>query len=352
MTKEDLDTIVSNLDEYLRVYGHKTAVIAFFGGEPLIRYDLIKYFIETYGKDERIVRIIFPTNGLLMDQEKFDYLKSHDVGFTLSFDGLWNKTNRPLQTGGDSFTEYMKRIQFFKQFGRSRCMVSNDNVSTLVDNYRFFIEGLQWPFMDFAFIKEGWTPEGVETFNKTCPQLVDKIVEYWKSGIPNMPTMFREKLEFMLALGSRNKSIRACEACSWMISFFPDGNAYPCGRFAHEHKYPILNYRTNEWYPENMDLFSRPDILVPDFVPKCKDCEVKFVCMTGCLNQELKQCDGEWIKEPLDGFCEVTKITIRESLRLFDLLKDFEPFQKYFTDQITKFGGQKSWKKDKSQTKC
>jgi uncharacterized protein len=62
--------------------------IEFQGGEPLLRFDLIKKAIDyALSKKGKEVRFALVTNLLLMDDEKLDYLISKKVGICTSLDG-------------------------------------------------------------------------------------------------------------------------------------------------------------------------------------------------------------------------------------------------------------------------
>ena len=76
--------------------------LQFFGGEPLLRFDLIKKAIA-YAQNKskqlnKTVKYLITTNGLLLDEKKLEYLKRHNVYFLLSIDGqmLTQSINRPL----------------------------------------------------------------------------------------------------------------------------------------------------------------------------------------------------------------------------------------------------------------
>ena len=65
--------------------------IDFFGGEPLLNFDVVKELVaygkqvqEDHGKN---IRFTITTNGLLLDDEKIDYINSNMVNVILSIDG-------------------------------------------------------------------------------------------------------------------------------------------------------------------------------------------------------------------------------------------------------------------------
>lgn len=94
--------------------------IEFQGGEPLLRFDIIKHIIEYAQKVNKNYqkRLLFSlvTNFSLMDEEKLDYLIKNRVGICTSLDGhefLHNK-NRPSDSSQGSYSyavKWIKRLQ-------------------------------------------------------------------------------------------------------------------------------------------------------------------------------------------------------------------------------------------------
>jgi uncharacterized protein len=72
--------------------------INFFGGEPLMNFNLIKYVVEKW---EKKCEFSMTTNGSLLTNEILDYLKEHKVGLLLSIDGdkETQDYNRPFRNG-------------------------------------------------------------------------------------------------------------------------------------------------------------------------------------------------------------------------------------------------------------
>ncbi len=62
--------------------------VTFYGGEPLVRFDLVKQLIEyaraRYGP---LLSFSLSTNGLLLDEATGDFLAGHWVSLALSLDG-------------------------------------------------------------------------------------------------------------------------------------------------------------------------------------------------------------------------------------------------------------------------
>jgi len=62
--------------------------IRFFGGEPLLRFKLIKEAIEYAERKRPNVRFSVVTNGIMLDRNKLDFFKRHHVHVMFSIDGI------------------------------------------------------------------------------------------------------------------------------------------------------------------------------------------------------------------------------------------------------------------------
>ena len=123
--------------------------LQFFGGEPLLRFDLIKKGISYAEKKRRKinkkVRYLITTNGLLIDKNKLNFLSEYNVSFLLSIDGdkRTQVANRPLIVPKDllSFCSVKSKIVMLS---RAKCnyfinfVIRPQNVDSLVENVHFF----------------------------------------------------------------------------------------------------------------------------------------------------------------------------------------------------------------------
>lgn len=122
----DYETARTAVDYYMEnfkkvAYRNPTLkpVIGFYGGEPLLNFDLIKqvvtYIEEKYEDYEVLYNIT--TNGVLFNKEIQDYLVEHDFAILVSLDGDRENHDRNRVTidGSGSFDIIMKNILLFKQ---------------------------------------------------------------------------------------------------------------------------------------------------------------------------------------------------------------------------------------------
>lgn len=74
------------------VQGASCQKVKFMGGEPLLNFKTIKYIIDLWDEiqiqfSEKKVTFSFTTNGTLFTSEIIEYIKSKQIGVTISLDG-------------------------------------------------------------------------------------------------------------------------------------------------------------------------------------------------------------------------------------------------------------------------
>lgn len=125
--------------------------LQFFGGEPLLRLDLIKKAINYAEKKSKVkqkkVKYCVTTNGLLVNEENLDFFSQYNTFFLLSIDGkdATQKCNRPLLGKDKSYSFQLlekaicllnkKKYPYFINF-----VIGPQNITFLENNVNFFLE--------------------------------------------------------------------------------------------------------------------------------------------------------------------------------------------------------------------
>mgnify|MGYP003496393950 CR=1 FL=1 len=91
--------------------------IDFFGGEPLMNFDVVKELVE-YGRkvekeNNKNIRFTMTTNGILLDDDKIDYINEHMHNVVLSLDGRKeiNDNMRPTLNDKGSYDVIMPKFK-------------------------------------------------------------------------------------------------------------------------------------------------------------------------------------------------------------------------------------------------
>jgi len=121
--------------------------LRFWGGEPLMRWGLIKqgiHYGEVRGKERgKKIKFMITTNGLFLDKKKIDFLKNHPVEIMFSLDGD-KQTNQKHRICKDQSDVYDLLLRNLKRLIKSKIpffinmIVTPLNVSKLFSNLIFF----------------------------------------------------------------------------------------------------------------------------------------------------------------------------------------------------------------------
>lgn len=112
------DTINNSLKLIQSLYkGKDTLIIGFYGGEPLLEFEKIKYIVSVLENNYSDLRIGLTTNGTMLDKKVIEYLIQHNIMIKISLDGPKNihDRNRITKSGSGSFDLIMKNIEIIKK---------------------------------------------------------------------------------------------------------------------------------------------------------------------------------------------------------------------------------------------
>lgn len=126
--------------------------LQFFGGEPLLRFDLIKKTVSyTLRKNTRMkknIEFLVATNGALLEGQHFDFFKKHDFALVFSMDGKaeLQKANRPPAQKKDEQKVYLKTEKNLEILADSgiryfvNAVIAPHTISKIGETVKFFIQ--------------------------------------------------------------------------------------------------------------------------------------------------------------------------------------------------------------------
>ena len=147
MTGEEIDSIIDSIRDYVSNNDNLFKVGIVGGGEPLLRFDMLKRIVEELGKDPHI-RMYTISNGVGVDDEKVRFMWEHrDVlEYCISLDGsqMLHDTNRVDRSGNGTFSSVMDTVRRYEAlFGNKpsvNCTVTPELLSHADETIRFFSE--------------------------------------------------------------------------------------------------------------------------------------------------------------------------------------------------------------------
>ena len=279
--EEIIDFLFSNVGEYLS--------IAFFGGEPLLKFDLLKHLVE-YGKEKaklyslkenkKKFRISFSinTNGTIIDREKIEYLRKNRIGMVLSLDGTpeAHDLRRRDSSGKGCFHLLKKNIPLLMEDPRQvhiRMTVSPETVDKMYEGARF-IHFLGFRSLAVAMDRSSdlWDENKREIFRNQYKEIVDWYMEKLREG----SRFSMVDLDFgaiSLDFPYREKGM-PCNAGMEGIAIDPDSVIFPCYRFVGFKGTEIGNIYDG-FDDTKRDLYCSYSRLE---LEKCKSCKLNYRC--------------------------------------------------------------------------
>lgn len=337
----DYDSAVIAINEYFKIHrekerhGYSTPPrITFYGGEPLLKIDLIKRIVAYVEDVEPKSTFYMTTNGLLLDGNVADYVSEHKFMITVSIDGYKENhdRNRVTFNQAPTFDKIFHNIINYQKMKRSKNITQVINFNCCYDNYtdlekcvQFFEDNydLLYPFWviysrvaPFDTSYYDWTDERLRSnrdFDKNALDNSRKILGrmFYESDFPN--DKLRE-LVTCLFLGDFSILTRerwtlsgfrnACTPLS-KLAVYPDGTYALCEKM--NKKLPIGN--VNDGIDYNL-LTSYARSLIDNYDRKeCSCCPVSRLCTVcfmymdenGVINSKFCESQKKYIRNNLQN---------------------------------------------------
>lgn len=280
--------------------------IDFFGGEPLLQIPTIQRILDGVKHDKNI-KLFMPTNGLLLDEEKVQFLVNNQIEVSISFDGLWQDQNRLQLNGKKTLDRFIEKQHLFKQLPGVTChtMIYKDNYN-LLENHLYIKNTFGFnPELTLVRDVDVWDEDSINKLKIGVAELFD-----WYINNPqeDMPYFIKFYLRHFLNYQVKKVETDNCGAGT-DVFMFSDNKVVPCTRF-----------KDNPEMIEEIPKYAR--------MPECQSCEVKNYCKKGCLFEQIKN------KGPIKELCDVYKFTYREVSRMTTALKDNPVFNRVVLEEI------------------
>lgn len=287
--------------------------VDFFGGEPLLNFDVVKKTVEyarslenRYNKN---FRFTITTNAMLLDDEITEFFNREMYNVVVSIDGREKVHDCVRKTAGGqgSFAQAIKNALRFKELRKGQYYIRGTYTALNKDfsNDVLFLNDLGF---DQLSIEPVVLPEGHRLAIKKEDLGVLKN-EYDKLAAEYVERRKGEKwfnfFHFMLDIYNgpcESKRLVGCGAGNDYIAVSPNGNIYPCHQFDGESGYVIGNVLDGTFDTSIPSYFAENNLLKKE---KCKNCWAKYYCSGGCAANAIKY--GGNINKPYDLSCELMR---------------------------------------------
>lgn len=265
--------------------------VDFFGGEPLMNWDVVKEIVK-YGREQEKLhnknfRFTLTTNGILLDQDIMDFANKEMSNVVLSIDGRKevNDMMRPSRNGKGSYDLILPK---FKEFADQRNQTNYYVRGTFThNNLDFSKDVLHLADLGFKQISVEPVVAAPEESYALTEGDIDEICMEYDTLATEMINRYKEGKDFnffhfMIDLEGGPCVYKRLSGCGSGIEYLavtPWGDLYPCHQFVGIDEYKMGSVFEGVTTPEIQDDFKCCNVYTKD---DCKDCFAKFYCSGGC----------------------------------------------------------------------
>lgn len=293
--------------------GRHNLEVDFFGGEPLMNFDTVKQVVEYARSKEteynKNFRFTLTTNGLLLDDEKIDYINKEMFNVVLSIDGRKeiNDRLRVTPSGKGSYDVIVDKYQKLVK-NRDKDYYVRGTFTRL--NLDFTNDVLHLYDLGFDQISiEPVVSDPALDYSLQDSDL-ERVCEEYERLAQEVIKLKRDKkainfFHFFIDLNAGPcaiKRLRGCSCGNEYIAVTPNGDIYPCHQFVGMDDWKLGNINDGSFNFDMKKQFSSINIYKKD---ECKNCWAKFYCSGGCSANNL-QYAGD-IMKPHKLSCELEK---------------------------------------------
>ena len=276
----------------------------FFGGEPLMNFNVVKEVVAYARSKEKEwnknFRFTITTNGVLLDDDKIDFINREMSNVVLSLDGR-KEVNDRLRVTPNGRGSYDAIVPKYQKLVATRGDKDYYVRGTFTKHNLDFTEDV------LHMAKLGFQELSIE------PVVSDPKLDYSikEEDLPAVYAEYERLANTIIARGKEGrgfhffhflidldqgpcaiKRLRGCGCGNEYVAVTPEGDIYPCHQFVGEDSFKMGNLLDGTFDEERKREFSKANVYTKK---DCKNCWAKFYCSGGC-NANSWQYEGDILK--------------------------------------------------------
>jgi len=315
--------------------------ILFFGGEPLLRFDLLISFAayaRQRSQDLRVnrgVSLSITTNGTMLTEEMAKLLRDFRIVYLLSIDGdkATHDAHRRTVDGRSSYDMVRERLATMKQYQPwlgARMTIHPENSDRIRNNVEHLADLGINQFIIGPATGLRWSSTALAQYEESLFDALKWSHMRLLEGAPLRLGMLEDDL---LARPKRYRGQWGCGAGRARISVDVEGNIYPCSKVygvaQHREHYTLgdvwkgmVEYRRREEWISG----------VPDLRHKCASCHLADECVGGCPATNIEASGSPFV--PCLADCRIVEMGVRLRASWAEFLRDHPLPQQQVTPQL------------------
>ena len=283
--KQALDFLVANSGT------RRNLEVDFFGGEPLMNFDVVKQLVAYARSIEKEkgknFRFTLTTNGMLVDDDVIDFANRECHNVVLSLDGRKEIHDRYRvdYAGRGSWEQIVPKFQkFVKERGGKgyymRGTFTHANPDFLKDIQTMLDLGFNELSMEPVVCAPGdpseLTQEDLPIVLEQYEKLAELMLERDREG---RPFTFYHYMIDLTGGPCIYKRISGCGSGTEYMAVTPWGDLYPCHQFVGEEKFKLGDVWHGVTNTAAQDEFAACNVYAHE---ECRDCWARLYCSGGC----------------------------------------------------------------------
>lgn len=265
--------------------------VDFFGGEPLMNFDVVKHLVA-YARGiekekNKNFRFTLTTNGVLVDDDVIEFANKEMSNVVLSLDGRKEVHDkfRVDYSGKGSWENIVPKFQkFVKERGNKDYYIRG----TFTHHNPDFLEDIK-TMLDLGFTELSMEPvvcpsgDPSELTNEDLPivlkqyeDLASLMIERDRQG---KPFTFYHYMIDLKGGPCIYKRISGCGSGTEYMAVTPWGDLYPCHQFVGEELFKLGDVWQGVTNKDAQNEFASCNVYARE---ECKDCWAKLYCSGGC----------------------------------------------------------------------
>lgn len=321
--KKAIDFTVDNSE------GVDNILIVFFGGEPLINFNVVKktfdYCKSLESEKGKKFSFSMTTNGTILTDEIYSFIKDNKINVMISVDGgreIQDK-HRCYCDGRGSFDDVKMNVERFKE-ARGGHLTARATVCRTDFRFKKIKDDLLNMGFTNAITSMVDTSEDSDLFiggeytNEVLKEyriLADDYILSVKNGDKNLNHLFTSYLD---SLYFKKVKIRGCNAGGSGIAVGTNGKIYPC------HRFMGMEDNVIGTLDGGIDISKQREYWKANVITKeeCAGCWARYVCSGACSHTSVVHT-GSVFHAPA-CYCDIYKGIIELVLHIYWELKKWD----------------------------
>jgi uncharacterized protein len=294
--------------------------LGYFGGEPLMAFDLLQYFHGRAQKlaAERSIKLVgsVTTNATLLTEERMRWMAANGVVVAVSLDGIKDAhdATRPFVGGRSSHEAVLNGLKIALQHAPLTeviCVIDPANVKHMLASAKFILDqGVRVLSLSMNY-SAAWD----ETSMKVYEEQMELVGNLFEARFASGSDIYIASIDGKI-VGRLKKGLKDCDRCSFgvgEVAVAPSGNLYPCERLVgadNDQRFQIGHIDSGINRAKISSINQRRTTLDP----VCAQCDIKDRCMNTCGCSNFMSSGDE--AQPGAALCMAEQINARVADRV------------------------------------